>query len=307
MKRSIFLFYILVLNFGLFVNANKKCHILSLSGGGSHGAYQAGIIANISNKYENFEDGWDVLLGVSAGSLNALGISHYNKPLNETIEYVKRVWCDMKISDVYNYHLSLKSIFDTTPFRKLLENNIKDSNILMKPTIISATSLKLGKRVLFDNDVGTEVDLDQFMASSAMPILFPAIEYNNDLYIDGGISGNILVLEGLHYCKSKFVEIDIVITSKLSKLEFTENSIFYIIPRLLSILKNLLFYSEIENIKESYKCKYDNYLQKVKVNLYSLSKKIEYSNINVNYGSIQFEEGLNMKNVILEIFELCIY
>ena len=56
----------------------KECKALALSGGGAHGAFEAGVLWGLfkndpdKSKYE-----YDIVSGVSAGSINALGIAAY--------------------------------------------------------------------------------------------------------------------------------------------------------------------------------------------------------------------------------------
>ena len=58
----------------VFVKAGKTCHALVMSGGGSNGAWEAGVIWGLVH-YGNPDDfKWDVVSGVSAGSINSIGI-----------------------------------------------------------------------------------------------------------------------------------------------------------------------------------------------------------------------------------------
>ena len=50
--------------------------ILCLSGGGSYGAFEMGVICNL---IEEAKGGWDLITGVSAGSINAAYISTLKK------------------------------------------------------------------------------------------------------------------------------------------------------------------------------------------------------------------------------------
>ena len=59
----------------LAAEENKTCKALVMSGGGSNGAWEAGVIYGFAN-YGNASDfEWDVISGVSAGSINALAIA----------------------------------------------------------------------------------------------------------------------------------------------------------------------------------------------------------------------------------------
>ena len=54
-----------------------KCRALALSGGGTNGAWEAGVIWGLQN-YGNPEDyAWNVVTGVSAGSMGAAGMAGF--------------------------------------------------------------------------------------------------------------------------------------------------------------------------------------------------------------------------------------
>jgi len=69
----------------------------------------------------------------------------------------------------------------------------------------------------YENYKASELSREDFvnaiLSSSAIPILFPAIDFkNSDLYQDGGVSHGIDVLAGINACKSKgYEEKDIVV------------------------------------------------------------------------------------------------
>ena len=52
---------------------DKKCRALVLAGGGSRGAWEAGVIWGLTHYGDPTDFYWDVHTGVSAGSINTLG------------------------------------------------------------------------------------------------------------------------------------------------------------------------------------------------------------------------------------------
>ena len=56
----------------------KRCRLLSLSGGGAKGAYAVGVLKGVLENLEGDEGEYDVLSGVSVGSINALGMSMFD-------------------------------------------------------------------------------------------------------------------------------------------------------------------------------------------------------------------------------------
>ena len=56
----------------------KECKALVLAGGGTRGAYQAGVLWSlVKNDPDKTKFAYDVVSGVSAGSLNALALSFF--------------------------------------------------------------------------------------------------------------------------------------------------------------------------------------------------------------------------------------
>ena len=70
----------------------KKCTAVALSGGGSHGAYEAGVLQSlIQSNPKDFE--YDVVTGVSAGSINALAVSAFEigDEVN-MVQWISDIW-----------------------------------------------------------------------------------------------------------------------------------------------------------------------------------------------------------------------
>jgi len=68
-----------ILAASLFVNTVEgvPCRALALSGGGSNGAWEAGVMWGLTH-YGNPEDYyWDVLSGISAGSFNSVSVAGF--------------------------------------------------------------------------------------------------------------------------------------------------------------------------------------------------------------------------------------
>ena len=57
----------------------KSCRALAMSGGGAYGAYEAGALWGlIQNSEDKSGFKYDVVTGVSAGSINALAVSLFS-------------------------------------------------------------------------------------------------------------------------------------------------------------------------------------------------------------------------------------
>ena len=131
----LYIFFLLLIN-----NNTMACKVLSLSGGGSYGAYEFGVISHI---IENNEDGgkWDLITGVSAGSINTLYLGTI-LPEDEKIVLndLKELWWNTKSNDIYSYNFFMNgySLMNTEPLEKtitkLFQN--RDSYNLLRTFIL---------------------------------------------------------------------------------------------------------------------------------------------------------------------------
>jgi len=81
----------------------KSCNALAMSGGGSKGAFEAGALWGLVKTDPNPEKyKWDVVTGVSAGSLNAAIVTGFAPgEEDEMVEYASDLWKNTGNSDAY--------------------------------------------------------------------------------------------------------------------------------------------------------------------------------------------------------------
>ena len=77
------------------------CRILALSGGGAHGAFQAGVIKILDNLGHN----WDVVTGISVGSLNGILLGMYPRNLQMVgVQDLENMWMNITSNDIYKWN-----------------------------------------------------------------------------------------------------------------------------------------------------------------------------------------------------------
>ena len=59
--------------------AKGKCRILSLRGGGVHGAWEVGVLKAMAEKMSNEDIRYDYIAGVSIGAINAAILASFEK------------------------------------------------------------------------------------------------------------------------------------------------------------------------------------------------------------------------------------
>jgi len=177
---------------------------LVLSGGGAKGAYEAGVAAAFA------ERGLPIRLvaGSSAGALNAAMIASGRADQLETM------WRSVQRERVYSLRASVffagflpgwltlfalneaSSLFDPSPLRDLIATSLDFDRIRTSSVrlLVTATDLAAREKRVFDNRT---VTVDALMAAAAVPGLFPPVEVDGTLLVDGGLTGRAPVLEAL--------------------------------------------------------------------------------------------------------------
>lgn len=177
---------------------------LVLSGGGAKGAYEAGVAAAFA------ERGLPIRLvaGSSAGALNAAMIA------SGRADGLEAMWRGITREQIYTLRTPVilagflpgwltllvlnetSSLFDPAPLRQLITSALDFDAIRASPVrlLVTATDLAGREKRVFDNRT---VTVDALMAASAVPGLFPPVEVDGALLVDGGLTGRAPVLEAL--------------------------------------------------------------------------------------------------------------
>jgi len=172
---------------------NKK-RALVLSGGGSKGAFQVGVLKYLIGELNNQ---YDIYTGISVGALNASFLSQFPKGKEkEALENLVNIWNKINKGNIYHNHrpfgkleaLWKSSVYDSSPLKDFVYNNldpvkVKESGNELR---ISACSLLTGNLKVW-NEKDTDVIRDAVLASSSFPVMFNPIKINDDLFTDAGV------------------------------------------------------------------------------------------------------------------------
>ena len=179
---------------------------LSFSGGGSFGAVEIGIAKQIAEKEPTKT--YDLYTGISAGALNSGFLSYY-KDLNTGIKFAEKLYGDMHNRMVFELLPTTGvSVLNTAPLKKTLSAIIDAMpNEPVVKTRIGATNLYSGNLDVFTFDKNNDAEkVLLLLSSSAIPGIFPPIEYNGSLYADGGtLSNELLEVENQAYLNITYV------------------------------------------------------------------------------------------------------
>jgi NTE family protein len=164
---------------------------LILSGGGSRGAFQAGVWKYLSERE------WipDLVGGTSIGAINAAAIVS-----GVPAERLIHLWTTHDRTRIYRFQLlkfvaalllkrPLRPMLDTERMRGVITRHIDLAALRHSPTeiIITAVNMRTGRLHLYSN---RDIRYDHLVASSAMPIIFPWQYINGEPYWDGGVMAN---------------------------------------------------------------------------------------------------------------------
>jgi predicted patatin/cPLA2 family phospholipase len=178
----------------LFTSCSATINQLSFSGGGSFGAVEIGIIKRLTEKSGGKE--FDLYTGISAGALNAGFLSYY-KNIRDGIRIAERIYTYINNRMVYKLLPPTGvSVLNTEPLYNTLNDVI--SRMPGEPvihTLIGATNLYSGNLDVyaFEKMRSIEDKVHLLMSSSAIPGLFPPIDFNGTMYADGGTLSNELL------------------------------------------------------------------------------------------------------------------
>ncbi|HRP68505.1 MAG TPA: patatin-like phospholipase family protein, partial [Turneriella sp.] len=169
----------------------KKTYALALSGGAALGAYQAGALKAI------YEAGLNIryIAGSSVGALN--GYLAATGEIKELVEF----WQGIDQKKLITMNSFTKLFFSAIP--SLLTDEIQRELVTkyarvekLKDTgrefVCTAININTGKLHFFEgHNAASDEELQlMILASAAVPGVFPPVEMNKHLYMDGGLVRN---------------------------------------------------------------------------------------------------------------------
>lgn len=198
---------------------------LVLGGGGARAAYQTGVLSYVGEAFP--QAAVPYMTGVSAGSINAAHLAADPGPWEDRTARLTSYWEDLTAEDVFaprslwtiarsilwGSPSKKQTLLDTAPLRDYLDHRlptdgsgrltgvaenleagrleglaISTSNYATLQTVtwVQGSSMQDWER---PNRIGrrTTLSLDHVMASTALPMVFPAVRLDDAWYGDGGL------------------------------------------------------------------------------------------------------------------------
>lgn len=198
---------------------------LVLQGGGALGAYQYGAIKGFFEKESNFNP--SIITGTSIGAVNgSIMLGGKLAP----IQSLEKLWNTLKIPpfplipqdwqakvakfgnpSMYYINpmlmfspLTADSVYDLTPFRKLLLELIDFEQLNSHPTtlVIESVNVETGQLEKFSNRDPEGIDIDKIISCVSIPPNFPAIEIDDSYYWDGGLYANMPLSPAINFLEN---------------------------------------------------------------------------------------------------------
>ena len=182
-------------------------NMLSLSGGGQNGAFGAGFLIGWRESGRRPE--FDVVTGVSTGSLLATH-ALLGTPADDA--KLEQMYTEVTDKDIYESRsiygiLSSDSLRDTAPLRALIAKYIttetlqrvaaaSDDNRLI---MVGTTNVDYGQTWIWNMSLlAKHGKLDLYrkvlLASASFPIVFPPVDIDGHLFVDGAARSNVVVI-----------------------------------------------------------------------------------------------------------------
>lgn len=240
--------------------SGDKCYALALEGGGDKGAYQAGALAQIVEDSDPSEVQYDVITGVSIGSINGALLAGYPKGQEKNAtEYMAETWKTLTRRDIYKNWpwggvarglLFKGALYDSSPFREYIRGQISPPQ---RSIIVSATDARTGAMKTWDENDDFETLLRGIDASSSYPGFFEPVEdLDNTTYYDGGTSFSVNIFGAINRCvEMGYDYTDIVVDTILcSGATFKDKDVskYSTIPMVLRFLEIERYYDTMELI-----------------------------------------------------------
>jgi NTE family protein len=169
-----------------------------LAGGGSRGAVQIGMLAELTQRGIRA----DRVFGASVGAIN--GGAYASNPTPEGVEQMAEIWRKLKGDDIFPrsaldgpwlFLQKRPAVHANSGLRTIIEEGVDFENLedAAIPFELVTTSLTDGRERWIAHGNAVEA----ILASSAIPSIFPPVTIDGDVLIDGGVVNNVPISRAL--------------------------------------------------------------------------------------------------------------
>ena len=174
---------------------NKTCKALVMSGGGSNGAWEAGVVWGLAHYGNPVDYEYDVVAGVSAGSINTSLMSIWApEDAVKCSEFMVETWQSLTTDQIYKKRpggdawalFEAASIYDSAPGLDTYRKVFAPYDGYKRSIAISAVDANTGMKItMTDKDIAFEDLPIAVMGSASVPGVFPITPFLGHHLIDG--------------------------------------------------------------------------------------------------------------------------
>jgi predicted patatin/cPLA2 family phospholipase len=200
-----------------------KCRALVLAGGGDKGAYQAAVIKTLVDNLPPVEVTWDVVTGVSAGTLNGAAVAAF-APGDEKamVDFMYTLWEEVETKNVLKWWpggiasgLTIApSLFNNNPLRNFLQEQIGDKTV-RRHFKVGTCDANTAEYVVYDYEPTPELPedlIETLIASAAIDGIFPPVIRGERTLVDGGSIWNSNIIGAVDSCRDLgYADEDIIV------------------------------------------------------------------------------------------------
>jgi predicted acylesterase/phospholipase RssA len=185
-----------------------------MSGGGTKGAYEAGAMWGMYNTIaDKTKLQYDVVTGVSAGSINTMLVAMYGKGEEEAmLKDMSTRWASLKQDDLYVQWSPLgmvtgiaseTGVLNTAPLGDYFNNFIELHNYEFKRQFaMSVVDVNTGTYRVWDETISKDI-VKVVLSSSAIPFVFPNQKWDDgSVMMDGGTVWNTNIISAIQKCRA---------------------------------------------------------------------------------------------------------
>jgi predicted patatin/cPLA2 family phospholipase len=239
-----------------------------LSGGGDKGSYQAAVLKTLIDNLPPKEVTWDVVTGVSAGTLNGAALAVF-APGDEKafVDFVYELWNTVDTSKVLKFWpggiaagLTIApSLFDNSPLRQLLKDVVGDKSI-KRHFAVGTCDANTAEYVVYKFEPSDEplpdYTIETLIASAAIDGVFPPVLRDGRTLVDGGSIWNANIMSAIEGCRDlgytdKDIILDYVLCSESHVTPAEDLADFHTIKHGLNAWDIRGFYSSMGDIERA--------------------------------------------------------
>ena len=192
--------------------SQDTCRALILSGGGNNGSWETGVLWGLLNYGNPSDYTWDVVTGVSAGSINSSALAGW--PVGQefdAVQWMSDLWKNLHTSDVWKdwtfgktEGITVKGgAVDNSPLLNFLRTTLSKFSEFGRRVTMATVNVDTGVYTEFTQKNMTFTETaDAAVASASIPFVFPPYNWTdkNSIFMDGGTVYNVNIEGAITQC-----------------------------------------------------------------------------------------------------------